>query len=360
MKRNTIHKTKKRQLTKSKSKKSSGKSKNKKVSGKKYKKISRTKSSIKTISTYKSIQIVKSKKPLKIIAKKIFTDLEIKNKEGEFFPVNHYDFFIEEDADIYYLVNGKEKLLCSFRKKVISDKLSKEAFESLYRYAQRWHTNRGAAAGVIDSKKMPPHVERLTMKDKFRAYYYSRIDGKFHKDHVSNLARSNIIGYYDRPDRNLGKDAPPCRPTKFIRDYPDKWTAVQPFFQQLANIFKNLVPEKYKKQMERASKTPQFQIKNTPFSTATINYNWQTALHRDKGDFNEGFGNLVILERGKYDGGYIGFPQYGVLINVRQGDYLAMDVHQWHTNTDIILKTPDAARLSVVCYLREKMLRCAQ
>ena len=68
----------------------------------------------------------------------------------------------------------------------------------------------------------------------------------------------------------------------------------------------------------------------------TINHNWRTALHKDAGDLKEGFGNLVVLEEGKYKGGETGFPQYGVCVDVRQGDFLAMDVHEWHCNTKLL------------------------
>ena len=39
------------------------------------------------------------------------------------------------------------------------------------------------------------------------------------------------------------------------------------------------------------------------------------------------------IERGKYQGGYTVFPQFGVGINLRNNDFVAMDVHQWHANT---------------------------
>ena len=68
--------------------------------------------------------------------------------------------------------------------------------------------------------------------------------------------------------------------------------------------------------------------------------------------------NLLILEEGKYKGGYLGFPRYGVCFDVRMGDFLAMDVHEWHCNTPIEGITKDFTRLSVVCYLREKMDKC--
>ena len=68
-----------------------------------------------------------------------------------------------------------------------------------------------------------------------------------------------------------------------------------------------------------------------------------------------------------------GFPQYGIAANIRQGDFMAMNVHEWHCNTEFKplinkiggkWKEKDQVnnwhfnRLSVVCYLREKMIRC--
>ena len=121
--------------------------------------------------------------------------------------------------------------------------------------------------------------------------------------------------------------------------------------------FKILIPDRHKIQYKRAQET-EFVIDKTAFSTVTINYNWRTALHKDAGDLKEGYGNLVVLEEGKYTGGYTGFPQYGVCVDVRHGDFLAMDVHEWHCNTEIKAISKDYTRLSLVAYLRENMLRC--
>ena len=75
-------------------------------------------------------------------------------------------------------------------------------------------------------------------------------------------------------------------------------------------------------------------------------------------------------------GGYIGFPKYGIAVDVRQGDFLVvMDVHQYHCNTPIKIdkmcndesniknnrqKTKKYGRLSIVCYLRKNMLKCTK
>ena len=32
------------------------------------------------------------------------------------------------------------------------------------------------------------------------------------------------------------------------------------------------------------------------------------------------------------------FPQYGVAVNVRQGDFVAADVHEWQFNTEFTIK----------------------
>ena len=47
-----------------------------------------------------------------------------------------------------------------------------------------------------------------------------------------------------------------------------------------------------------------------------------------------------------------------VAIDVRDGDFLAMDVHEWHCNTKIHPIDKDYTRLSLVAYLREKMIKC--
>ena len=88
----------------------------------------------------------------------------------------------------------------------------------------------------------------------------------------------------------------------------------------------------------------------------------------------------MVCEEGNYKGGYTGFPQFGVAFDVRKGDFLAMDVHEWHCNTPIICDNTDCCncyknkkttynnkkclndekycRLSVVCYLRKNMVKC--
>ena len=198
----------------------------------------------------------------------------------------------------------------------------------------------------------------LVGRNKFRVKaYISKITGKLVTNSLGNISKSNIIGYFDKRDRNLGPTAPPCRTTAFTSQEVGKWKESLPLIISIDKQFKRLIPDRYKIQYKTCRQTPWY-IKNTAFSTVTINYNWRTALHKDAGDLEEGFGNLVVLEEGKYDGGCTGFPQYGVCVDVRNGDFLGMDVHEWHCNTEINPISKDYSRLSMVSYLRKNMIKC--
>jgi hypothetical protein len=108
--------------------------------------------------------------------------------------------------------------------------------------------------------------------------------------------------------------------------------------------------------VEKTSKD--FVIPGTVFTTVTVNRNWQTAVHQDKGDLKAGFGVMSVLEHGKYTGGILVFPKYGVGVDMRERDICFADVHQWHGNTPI-KGIPDAhERISCVFYYRENMQYC--
>lgn len=305
---------------------------------------------------------MKTKKVKKLVLKPKFNEEYMKRKEGEYFDKNHYDLIVKQNCDCYGIdKDGKQKLLFKLRKNVIPKKHCLAGIKNLKKAAQKKHDNRGASAGVIDVKRLPSYAndpKLFKSLKKFRVIgYKSKKNGKWINACLSNLSQSNIIGFFDKKDRNLGINAPPCRKTAFTAQQVKKWDNVQPLISCIDKQFKRLVPDRYKKQYKRAHET-EFVIGNTAFSTLTINYNWRTALHKDAGDYEDGFGNLVILEEGEYEGGELGFPRYGVAVDVRNGDFLAMNVHEWHCNTKIDPKTKDYTRLSIVSYLREKMLRC--
>jgi hypothetical protein len=243
----------------------------------------------------------------------------------------HIKTIIKDDADVY---TKEGKLLLRFRK----DKLKKpnvDAFyENVIKFAEHTSSNRGSASGsksknIYDNPKV----------------------------------KSNILGYFDKLSPNhkftykkKGIPLPKItvRETRFLTDYPEKYKKLLPLIKEIDKYYEQYIPEPYKKQRRKANQTP-FKISGTSFTTVTTNVNYQTTVHTDKGDDIEGFGNLAVIENGKYTGGETCFPQYGLGVDVRTGDILYMDVHQPHGNLPIQLENDTVKRLSIVCYLRKNI-----
>ena len=313
----------------------------------------------------------------KIYVDKIMTDNEISKREGEYFDESHYTKsgsygILDTDVDVY---TKQGELLLKLRKGVIPKNITNKALQAFRKQSKVLHDNRGASGGILDSDKLPSYVAKRVSPGRFRTNFIKKSDHTKSKTLTSNLAPSNIVGFYDKPDRNF-VDSPPCRLTAFTRDNPVLWEDSLPFIKKCDRLFKKLVPKRYRQQKKEADKINDFRIDNTSFTTMTINYSWRTACHKDAGDLDEGFGNLVVIEDDTnphtYKGCYLGFPQYGICVDVRQGDFLAMNVHEWHCNTEFndqghstsALKSKIVKnkwyfnRLSMVLYLRKNMLRC--
>jgi len=238
---------------------------------------------------------------------------------------------IDENADVY---TKEGKLLLRFRKNKLNNANVDAFYDNVIKFAMNTSSNRGSATG-------------------------SKAKNIYENDKVM----SNILGYFDKLSpihktlfKKQGKPLPKitARETRFLKDHPDKFQKTLPLIKDIDRYYQQLIPENYKKQRQKANQTP-FRIQGTSFTTITTNVNFQTTVHTDKGDDADGFGNLAVIEKGKYRGGETCIPQYGIGVNVRTGDILYMDVHEPHGNLPIILETPDAIRLSIVCYLRKNI-----
>jgi len=244
---------------------------------------------------------------------------------------NQIKTIIDHDADVY---TADEKLLLRFRKNKLNKTKIQDFYDNVIQFAKGPTTNRGSASGST------------------------------HKNVKENpKIMTNILGYFDgfSPKQKFifkqrGKPLPKItvRETRFLQEYPDKFKKAIPLIEEIDHYYEKYIPAQYTLQKRKARQTP-FHISNTAFTTVTTNVNYQTTVHTDKGDDAEGFGNLIVIEHGEYTGGETCFPQYGVGVDIRTGDVIYMDVHQPHGNLDIQLKTKDAVRLSIVCYLRKKI-----
>lgn len=315
-----------------------------------------------------------------VIVKPVMTNDEIKAREGTYFSEKEVDKIYDEDVDVYRIDpdTGDKKLLLKFRKNVFSDKEIKIGWEGFYQTAAA-SRNRGAAAGPIDLKSMYWKKRNPVEITKWSTRYMQ--NGKLSKMRVNNNVMSSVLGFFEKtPFMGL-----PCRLTSYTQRFFKQYKHGIPFIEAIDDKFKKLVPDAHAEQYAAASRKPMYRIANTAFSSVTLNRNFRTALHMDDGDFRQGFGNLSVIERGEYSGGCTLMPQYGIGVDVRTGDFLAMDVHQWHCNTELH-ETPEQAkrnkelpdiykddptigtqgatknytRISFVCYLREKLRNCQE
>ena len=321
-------------------------------------------------------------RPMKLVVEKYLTDQETAKLEGNWIDESFLKHpVVKENMDVYYKdENGEEHLLLKFRKNCISNSLVKTGWDS-YKDLAKPSRGRGASAGPIDTKSQYWNKRVLTDTNKWSTGYMIKDGTEKSKMKVNNQVASNPIGFYEE-SKNFCKL--PCRLTHFTRTNYDNYRNGLPFIQRINQMFQKLIPESHQKQLEQADKKPHLKIPETCFSTITINRNFRTALHRDAGDYKDGFGNLTVIERGKYHGGYTVFPQFGIGVDVRSNDFVAMDVHQWHSNTAIYETKEDRefnekmepvfkdnpqvgtvgiyekyTRLTFVCYLREKIVKCA-
>ena len=259
---------------------------------------------------------------------KTISDSNMEKLKNTYVKPSQISFVIKDDADVY---TKDGVLLLKFRKNVLKTKELDAYYDATYKYTITNATkNRGSTSGSKEKN----------VKDNKPVF-------------------SSILGFFDKwsPNqksyfRKLGIKKPiEVRETMFTYKHPDKMKKAEPLIKSINNLYKKLLPKYFKKQNDKAKQT-HFKIADTAFTTITTNVNFRTSIHTDKGDDAEGFGNLAVIERGEYTGGETCFPQYGVGIDVREGDILFMNVHEWHGNLPTSSITKDSVRMSIVCYLR--------
>ena len=310
----------------------------------------------------------------KLILQPLMTDDECKSLVGQHLGSEYITEYINTSVDIY---NTEGELLCKFRKNIIDPKIAEVGWDN-YRTLAKASRVRGASAGMIDPNNAYWKKRTLTEINKWSTKYINK-DGKISKMKCNNQVASQALGYYEE---TKGIKKLPCRLTTFTKMHYDKYKAGLPYINALNYRYKKLNYPKWKQQHNRAKIKKEYRIDNTAFSTITINRNFRTALHKDAGDFG-GWATLSVLERGQYNGGCFMMPKYGIGIDMRHGDVLVADVHQYHCNSEIwttakqdkynsslkdIFKDnievgtegldKKYTRLSFVCYLREKLVQC--
>ena len=278
-------------------------------------------------------------------------------KEGFFFDCNNT---YNTDIDVYDKTSGN--IILSFKKNVIEEEYYD--FDNwVVSQSKILSMDRGNAAGKVTLAGLKQHkenrktypVELLT-----KAGYYQKEGqssgahfrdntGKISKRSKSNTVRSSTIGGFDK---NAGR---PCRLTFFTKRNIQKYETVFPISQKISELYFSYFPDNWLYQYESYSKCPEeFIIPYTNFSSITVNHDFRTASHRDKGDYKKGMTCFTVKKCGEFSGGELCFPEYDIGIDIKQGDLLMFNPHEVHCNNAL----NGRGRMSMVFYLREKMELC--
>tara|TARA_R110001592_G_scaffold42833_3_gene139004 strand:- start:4321 stop:5268 length:948 start_codon:yes stop_codon:yes gene_type:complete len=309
-----------------------------------------------------------------IFLPRICSDDELKTLKGTFLDDEWILHTINYDVNIYDEDTGK--LVASFRKNRLKE--HKNNFQ-YFKHLANPSRGRGASAGPIDPQSHYWKKRSLIKTQGFRTGYLKK-NGEPSKMNVNNQVLSTAIGYYNSIN-SLGIQLP-CRLSHYTSTNMESYTSCIPFIDEISRWYQKVNPVAYQYQLDRAQLKDNFRISKTPFSTITVNRNFRTGLHKDSGDYG-GVACLSVLEHGEYNGGVFMLPAYGIGIDMRGGDILCADVHQFHCNSEI-WTTPDQdernkqlkkefnqnstvgtvgayedySRISLVCYLREAMIDC--
>jgi hypothetical protein len=277
---------------------------------------------------------------------------------GEFYNI---DNIINEDCDLYDSKTGN--LIFSFKKKRIPDELYK-IHGKIIAHSKSLSYNRGSAGGVVTAKGLRKGMENWKAKPEFpcdkdgnplpeghakHSSLFKYEDGRISKRARSNSVSSQSIGGFDKSPQH------PCRLTYWTANNLTAYETIFPLCKFISDQYFSYVPHLWLSQYEKYQKCPQeFVIPDTNFSTLTINCDFRTACHKDRGDCKDGLTCFTVKKVGEYSGGELCFPEYRIAVNVEQGDLLLFNPHEAHCNNPI----KGEGRMSFVLYLRDKMDQC--
>jgi len=200
---------------------------------------------------------------------KKYTDEEMQKYKNTYVSPSQIDIIINADSDVY---NKEGKLLLKFRKQKLPQKNTVFFYDNAIKFAQLTTTNRGSTSGS-SRKNVQDNPKIMT----------------------------NIIGYFDKfsPNQKFlmkkqGKQLLDVRETRFVMDYPEQYKKLIPLVEDIDRLYASYIPKQYELQKKKANQT-YFRIGKTAFTTITTNVNFQTSIHKDKGDDEEGFGNLAVI-----------------------------------------------------------------
>lgn len=247
----------------------------------------------------------------------------------------HYTQLVR--GDTLYFDADTGRLVVVLVKQCLSEDRCQQAFEHL-RTVSKPPSNRGLAVAGKGAM-MPRITQNGTLSERFGV--------PKEVIQAAGNPKGDFLGFFD-----YGGE-PNCRQTEWTGSHPEVLQAAEPFIREGDAVFKAVLPREYAMQLAEVLKVPaKFRIAETAFTTVTVNKNFRTACHRDKGDLRNGMGCMAAL--GEWEGYEFIIPEYGLMVDYQPGDLLLADVHLGHGNGP----KGEGERVTTVMYCRERMHLC--
>ena len=234
-----------------------------------------------------------------LIVAKMMTDSEIESKAGHFFDRSHYLRVLDNDVDIY---DENGDLIAALRKNVIPAELSVLGSKSFLKYSKKMKsTNRGMASGLVDLSKFSKNAVELLDEGKVKSRIKFK-DGRVSTYKLCNSSNSIVAGYingkalsdYKKPNQ-IQSEPTKGRLTAFSKNQPEAWDQFLPLLDYVNNLFLDICPEQYQLQNQELEDCP-YRIGDSIFTTVTVNYNFRTACHKDKGNLKNSVSAFIVCE----------------------------------------------------------------
>jgi hypothetical protein len=256
--------------------------------------------------------------------------------KGTYANPAHYVHVVDDDTIV---LTPDGEVLAVLVTGVISSRARREAYKHLNTISGM-PSNRATA--VYRGSSLPRIRKRDNSLSRTRQVPHSILDLLQRKG-----VRADVLGYLD-PTPRIRK----CRLSGWALNKPQVLEGVMPLVHEVDDVFRSWIPDRYAAQLAVVHQVPGWYLHGTAFTTITVNKNFRTAYHTDRGDLKAGFSTLTTM--GKFSGGLLVIPRYRVAFNIQPGSVLMMDAHEFHGNTQIT-----GERISCVLYCREKITRCA-
>ena len=206
---------------------------------------------------------------------------------------------------------------------------------------------------VVSSTKAFRNTDnRATASGKQLGFSILKDGTKGRANRTSEGVMSSILGYIGRSSRlNY------CRETSWTMNNRKYLPVIKAYTKEAERWYRKFCKKDYKEHLEYSKKTNQNFLLGEVFSTITLNKNFRTFYHTDKGNLEIGLSCMSYMKTGKFIGGEFCLPNFGLAVELRNLDLLIVNNREYHGNL-AIKNFGNYERITSVFYYRKNIIYC--